>query len=82
MSGSRFPAGWDEERARRVAALYDNQTDEEALAEDAAAFADPAQTVMLVPTALTPAILTLIAAYESACREAEVSGQRTAESGR
>ena len=33
-----FPPGWDEERVRRVIAHYQNQTDEEAIAEADAAF--------------------------------------------
>ena len=33
-----FPAGWDEERVRRVLAHYENQTEEEAVAEDEAAY--------------------------------------------
>jgi hypothetical protein len=33
-----FPEGWDAERIRRVLEHYENQTDEEAIAEDEAAF--------------------------------------------
>ena len=36
MKQSRFPPGWDEERVRRVLAHYENQTEEEAVAEDEA----------------------------------------------
>jgi hypothetical protein len=35
---SRFPPGWDEERIRGVLEYYERQTDEEAAAEDEAAF--------------------------------------------
>jgi hypothetical protein len=38
--GQKFPEGWDEERIRRVLEHYENQTDEEATAEDEAAFED------------------------------------------
>ena len=34
MKQSEFPAGWDEERVRRVLAHYEQQTEEEAVAED------------------------------------------------
>ena len=56
----KYPPGWDEERVRRVAEHYDNQTDEEAVAEIEAAFADENQTMMSVPTELVPEIMKLI----------------------
>jgi hypothetical protein len=56
-----FPAGWDEKRVRKVLAHYENQTEDEAVAEDEAAFKAEGQTVMIVPTDLVPAIRELIA---------------------
>jgi hypothetical protein len=38
MKQSKFPPGWDEERVRRVLAHYEEQTEEEAVAEDEVAF--------------------------------------------
>ena len=38
---NRYPPGWDSERVRRLIQHYDAQTDEEAIAEDEAAFDDP-----------------------------------------
>ena len=38
MRHSKFPPGWDEERVRKVLAHYESQTEEEAVAEDEAAF--------------------------------------------
>ena len=61
MKQSNFPRGWDEERVRRVLAHYEQQTEEEAVAEDEAAFEDRTQTVMEVPKELVPAIGELIA---------------------
>ena len=61
MKQSKFPPGWDEERVRRVLAHYEQQTEEEAVAEDEAAFEDTTQTVMEVPNELVPAIRELIA---------------------
>ncbi len=61
MKQSKFPRGWNEERVRRVLAHYEQQTEEEALAEDEAAFEDRAQTVMEVPKELVPVIRELIA---------------------
>ncbi|MGH8056166.1 MAG: hypothetical protein ACREOH_02850 [Candidatus Entotheonellia bacterium] len=65
MSKNRFPPGWDEERVRKVLAHYEEQTEAEAVAEDEAAFEEPTQTVMEVPTALVPAIRELIAKHQA-----------------
>lgn len=64
MKQSKFPPGWDEERVRRVLAYYEQQTEEEAVAEDEAAFEDAAQTVMEIPNELVPAIRELIAKHQ------------------
>ena len=61
MKQSNFPRGWDEERVRRVLAHHEQQTEEEAVAEDEASFEDRTQTVMEVPKDLVPAIRQLIA---------------------
>ena len=61
MQTSRFPEGWDEERVRRVLEHYEQQTEEEALAEDEAAFEDRTQTVMEIPVDLVPKVRELIA---------------------
>lgn len=61
MKQSKFPRGWDEERVRRVLAHYEQQSEDEAVAEDEASFEDPAQAVMEVPKELVPAIRELIA---------------------
>ena len=58
---SRFPPGWDEERVERLLQHYDSQTEEEAVAEDKAAFEDPTQTVMVIPNELVPAVRALLA---------------------
>jgi hypothetical protein len=65
MSENRFPPGWDEERVRKVLAHYEEQTEAEAVAEDEAAFEEPTQTVMEVPTALVPMIRELIAKHHA-----------------
>lgn len=58
---SRFPTGWDEERVRRVLAHYEEQTEEEAIAEDEAAFEDRTHTVMEIPVDLVPEVRKLLA---------------------
>lgn len=61
MKQARFPRGWDEARVRRVLAHYEQQTEDEAVAEDEAAFAGESRTVMKVPQRLVPAVRQLIA---------------------
>ncbi len=63
MSQNRFPAGWDEERVQRVLKHYDEQTAEEAVAEDEAAFENRDETVMKVPHELVSAVRQLIAKH-------------------
>ena len=58
---NRFPDGWDEERVRSVIEYYESQTEDEAVAEDEAAFEDKTQTVMVIPNDLVPAVAELIA---------------------
>lgn len=61
MKQAKFPAGWDEARVRRVLAHYEHQTDEEAVAEDEAAYEDSDQSMVQVPNDLLPAVRQLLA---------------------
>ena len=61
MSDSKFPPGWDEQRVQRVLEHYESQTDEEAVAEDEAAFEATDHTAMEIPIDLVPAVRELIA---------------------
>jgi hypothetical protein len=65
MSQTEFPPGWDEERVRQVLGHYEEQTEEEATAEDEAAFEDREQTFMEVPNDLVPEIRSLIAKHQT-----------------
>ncbi len=58
---SKFPPGWDEDRVRRVLQHYESQSDEEALAEDEAAYEATTHTTMGIPVDLVPAVRELIA---------------------
>ena len=58
---STYPPGWDEERVRRVLDHYQSQSDEEAVAEDEAAYEATTHTTMGVPVELVPAVRGLIA---------------------
>ena len=65
MRENRLPPGWDEERVRKVLTHYEEQTEDEAVAEDEAALAESTQTVMEVPHELVPAIRELIAKHHA-----------------
>jgi hypothetical protein len=58
---TKYPAGWDEERVRRVLAHYEAQSEEEAVAEDEAAYEATTHTAMEVPVDLVPEVRELIA---------------------
>lgn len=63
MTGSRkqkYPAGWDEERVRKLAHHYDRQSEDEQAAEHKAVLRARGQTVMVVPTELVPQIIKII----------------------
>ena len=66
MRKSRYPQGWDDARVKRVLAHYESQPEEEALAEDEAAFEATGQTVMEIPTGLVSKVRQLIAKHEMA----------------
>ena len=61
MSNSNYPPGWDQGRVQRVLEHYEGQSDEEAVAEDEAAFEATTHTTMEVPIDLVPAVRELIA---------------------
>jgi hypothetical protein len=64
MKQSKFPTGWDEKRVHRVLKHYEKQTEEEAVAEDEAAFEDSTQAIMEVPKELVPTIREMIAKHK------------------
>lgn len=66
VSGRRTPAGhlpkgWTQETADAIARYYDNQSDEEAIAEMEAAYKDGSFAMMAIPRALVPEVTRLIA---------------------
>jgi hypothetical protein len=63
MSQTKFPAGWDEEKVRRVLAQYEALTEDDALVEDEASV-EASETVMNVPRALVPKVRELIAKHQ------------------
>ena len=61
MTDTKYPPGWDEERVKRVLAHYEQQSDDEAVAEDEATYESTTHTAMEVPVDLVPAVRALLA---------------------
>lgn len=61
MTESTFPPGWNEDHVRRVLEQYESQSDDQAVAEDEAAYDSTTHAVMEVPIGLVPAVRELIA---------------------
>ena len=62
---NEFPPGWDEERVQSVIAYYDQQTEEEAVAEAEEALEDESCVLVEVPIELVPTVRELIAKHTS-----------------
>ncbi|MBW2406645.1 MAG: hypothetical protein JRF17_04695 [Deltaproteobacteria bacterium] len=56
-----FPKGWNDARVRRVLDHCENQTEDEAVAEDEAAWEDSSHTFIEVPNELVTAVRKLMA---------------------
>ena len=59
-----YPPGWSEAKTKAVADYYDRQSEDAAVAEDLAAFAQQS-TLMVVPTALVNHFAAQIQAFQS-----------------
>jgi len=57
---NKLPAGWDEAQIRELAAHYDNQTEDEQVAEIEAALVADGITMMAVPSELEDDVRALI----------------------
>ena len=75
MKPNCFPPGWDIERVRRVIAHYDRLSEEEAVAQDEAAYENPGQSMIEVPSELIPKIRNLIAQTQSEKRQKKRSAR-------
>ncbi len=62
---NRYPRGLNAAKVRRIIEYYENQSDEEAAAEDEAAFSGRSGAVMSVPRELVPTVRRLISSYEN-----------------
>lgn len=61
MSEKDYPEGWDQDRIRRAARHYENQSDGEAVAEDDGVHASITRCTMRVPGDLVEEVRKLIA---------------------
>ena len=66
MRQDKYPPGWDEDRVQRVIAHYEQQSEEQAVAEDEAAFEAEDTAYMEVPKELVPTVREMSADYEKA----------------
>ena len=60
---NEFPPGWDEERVQSVIAYYDQQTEDEAVAEAETALGNESSVLIEVPIDLVPAVRELISKH-------------------
>ena len=58
---NRYPKGWNRKRVQALVEYYDNQSDDEAIAELDAAFDDPQTAMIQVPLKLVPQVQKLLA---------------------
>lgn len=65
MKQTKFPPAWDEKRVQRVLAHYEQQTEEDAVAEDEAGFTDQTETIMKIPQELVSTVRELIAKHQA-----------------
>jgi hypothetical protein len=65
MKKTKYPKGWDEDRVKRVLSHYEKQTEDEAVAEDGAAYETRTQTAMDIPVQLVPEVRKLIAKHQA-----------------
>ena len=61
MKQTMFPKGWDEERVKRLLDHYEGQSEDEAVAEDEAAWEDATHTFVEVPNELVSAVREMLA---------------------
>jgi hypothetical protein len=58
---NRFPKGWSERKVKELIRHYENQSEDEAVAEDEAAYQSTRTTMVAVPVELVPQVQKLIA---------------------
>lgn len=59
----KLPRDWDDKRVQKILTHYQTQTEDEAVAEDEAAYGQSNQVMMEIPKALVPVVRELIAKH-------------------
>jgi hypothetical protein len=59
----KFPPGWNEKRIQEVIAYYENQTEDEQLAEHKETHRGPGITIMAIPSKLVPEVRKLMSRH-------------------
>ena len=59
-----LPPGWDEERIRRIIEHYESQTEDEAVAEDEAAFSRDGYAIVPIPHEILHEVMLLVQDFE------------------
>ena len=62
---NNYPQGWDRAKVEEIVAHYENQSDQEAAAEDEAYWSEPGYTTIRVPTKLLSEVQRAIEEFES-----------------
>jgi hypothetical protein len=57
---NKYPPGWNYQKAKRIARYYDEQNDDEIVAEIEAAYQSPDSVMIQIPRKLLPAVRKLI----------------------
>jgi hypothetical protein len=65
MKKTHLPAGWSEEKVRRVLKHYEALSVEEATLEDERAYKNQTQTFIEIPVELVPSVRKLLAKHEA-----------------
>lgn len=67
MNESKYPAGWDAERVKKLIDYYESLSEDEEVAEDEAGISEgQGQTMVTVPEELLPSVRRLLATHKSA----------------
>ena len=69
-----YPPGLDAKQVQEIIEYYDSLTEEEWIAELEAAYEDPNNTVMVIPTELVPAVRELLVKHTEVEAETSVAG--------
>ncbi|WP_152049218.1 hypothetical protein [Tautonia marina] len=67
MNESKYPAGWDAARVKKLIDAYESQSEDEEVAEDEEGVSESkGQAVVTVPEELLPEVRRLLATHKSA----------------